>query len=779
MFLILLCRQREYRARGKNSVIQKKRPKSKALLTLPCPNSLSMLDVIDANSSQNCSTISDESSCTSTSSYYVDQASDVSNASSTSSSKNSERTIACKARKFLPKDPTLKCRTILRIFLFALSDPETKEIMKSHLLDSQKFKDVVKNLNNTVSQETKEVHKSMRKLYALRSKASSKASALFGKIKEIRKKYSMRRIQAITGITYRQVYRILNPPKVTGGSRNISQEDRLAICRVVLKTVHSMQIPYRRFAKYFYLRESIKSTYLAYVREQQQLGMRILSESAVYKNLPKHVRSRKYIPFMECLCVKCLNATNIMDALKAAGIKLPSRIIINILTSICAFLVDKDEVTPLLTKQEVRQTPSSNTKKIQFGHFEEVEYTNTSFSVTNRQKIKSVNRSNGVETKHDPNKYLLSARNAPEDLSARAVVLNCNPSCMFRECDVCGVHKLNTELLLENPNLPSLYMKEVVWFKWGSFKEKINGKEVVRPFNRYQYNGTLEELLQMFYDSVHNMAKHIYHFKWQADQYEFLRSSIEEGEVGLVMDFGQNISHRKQREPQASHFNRRQSTIFPLVCFFKCVLCGQLVTHNICCITDDLKHDAFAVRAFELEAFKLLEASGVTLKKVYEWSDNCGLEFKSKYPFYVLSRMSTKICRNYWGENHGKGPADAVIGRVSQVIRSAIASGKTSISHGMDMVLYLQDNMGTRTCDTNKCQHYRNSFLYVDKINRGDLNLTVKTMKGTRDVHSVENTGVPGKLKIRRSTCMCRCFAYIPLVNNFESIHLSRYNNVN
>ena len=71
--------------------------------------------------------------------------------------------------------------------------------------------------------------------------------------------------------------------------------------------------------------------------------------------------------------------------------------------------------------------------------------------------------------------------------------------------------------------------------------------------------------------------------------------------------------------------------------------------------------------------------------------------------------MKNSIVRNYWGENHGKGPADGVIGRVSQFMWSAIAQGKASINHGMDIVLYLQMCLGTSDFnpDTKKCQHVR------------------------------------------------------------------------
>ena len=123
----------------------------------------------------------------------------------------------------------------------------------------------------------------------------------------------------------------------------------------------------------------------------------------------------------------------------------------------------------------------------------------------------------------------------------------------------------------------------------------------------------------------------------------------------------------------------------------------KLVMHQICCLSDDLKHDAIAVGAFQLEALKILQADGVKVNKIFEWSDNCSLEFKSKLPFHVLSKMPLPTSRNYWGENHGKGSTNSVIGAVSQFINSAIARNKTSINHRMDMALYIQAHLVTPT----------------------------------------------------------------------------------
>ena len=690
------------------------------------------------------------------------ESSDSHSTSSTQLSSRSSSTRASTARKYLPKSARLKCQTILRLFMFAFIDKETKDIMMSELTSNEKVRKRLNELTNCISddqeQVKKHIQKEMRQIHALRSKGSKKAPLLNDKIKKLKSKYSIRKIGSITGMSYRQVYKLVNPHLRKGHSRRVTQEDRLAVYKVVLKTVHSMQIPYRRFAKYFYLRETIAATYKAYVKEQQKLGLRVLSESAMYKNLPSNMRSQKHIPFMECLCMKCLNFAGFIDALISAGVKMERRAVLNVIFSICPFLVNKNEITG--TPACIQPSKPHNEKKaiVSFGTTEEIQFEQHTFNFCNKSKKPISNDNVSSPKKHDPDYYLIGSENAPVDITTETVVLNAARNCMFRECTSCGVHEVFHKLVRDNPNLGSELNKPVVWFKWTSFVETIQGEPVQRPFDRYMFDGTLVELLEVYFNAVHTMSNHYFHYKWQAVQYQRFRETIRPGEVGLVMDFGQNINHKKQLEAQSTHFNRRQSTIFPLVCFFPCPLCPELVTHEISCISDDLKHDAFAVRAFELEAIHVLRDSGVQVNHLLEWCDNCSIEFKSKQPFFLLSCMDIRITRNYWGENHGKGPADAVIGRVSQFLRSAIARGKTSINHGLDMALYLQSMKGTpkHHPGETKCQHYRQSFVYVDTINRSDFNPTVQRVNGTRSFHCVANTGCHGVLKVRQSSCVCR-----------------------
>ena len=100
---------------------------------------------------------------------------------------------------------------------------------------------------------------------------------------------------------------------------------------------------------------------------------------------------------------------------------------------------------------ENKQTVPKHTQ-IQFCDVEQAEYTDNSIKEICRKKV-IVTNNEPKEKKHDPNKFLLGYENAPEDLSSDIVVNNCNTACIFRECDICGLHKRMTKFCLKTPIL--------------------------------------------------------------------------------------------------------------------------------------------------------------------------------------------------------------------------------------------------------------------------------------------------------------------------------------
>ena len=123
---------------------------------------------------------------------------------------------------------------------------------------------------------------------------------------------------------------------------------------------------------------------------------------------------------MKCLCVKYLNFSHVIDALKAIGLHVPQRALLNVLAIICPILVAKEKFGPLLSNNSSKtEIPVQKKSVITFGSIKEVEFTSKSLNV----KTKHITKNNSREIKHDPNKYLMGGNNASSDLSVESVVL--------------------------------------------------------------------------------------------------------------------------------------------------------------------------------------------------------------------------------------------------------------------------------------------------------------------------------------------------------------------
>ena len=75
---------------------------------------------------------------------------------------------------------------------------------------------------------------------------------------------------------------------------------------------------------------------------------------------------------MECLCVKCLNFSLIVDTLHALDIVVHQRSILNVVSTICPFLVHKDDLEeyPVNSSPRSLVQPFVKPTSITFGHTE-------------------------------------------------------------------------------------------------------------------------------------------------------------------------------------------------------------------------------------------------------------------------------------------------------------------------------------------------------------------------------------------------------------------------
>ena len=105
-----------------------------------------------------------------------------------------------------------------------------------------------------------------------------------------------------------------------------------------------MQLPFKRYPKFYYLCTSLAVAYDTYAREQLKLGFKVLSQSSVYRSIKGKFKTRRRIPFKDIQCSDCVNNSSLVDALivsKVKGIRI--RITENILNSLCPIDINNKE----------------------------------------------------------------------------------------------------------------------------------------------------------------------------------------------------------------------------------------------------------------------------------------------------------------------------------------------------------------------------------------------------------------------------------------------------
>ena len=129
----------------------------------------------------------------------------------------------------------------------------------------------------------------------------------------------------------------------------------------------------------------------------------------------------------------------------------------------------------------------------------------------------------------------------------------------------------------------------------------------------------------------------------------------------------------------------------PVVVKYKCQ-CGKIMMDKIIHFTSDLKHDAYAVKEIERKTIEHLKAKNIMIKYIYEWSDNCAAQYKSRIPFRILSKSNIPIMQNYFCEKHSKSAADGLIGRTSQFLYTAVCTNKADIPDAEALYNFCREN---------------------------------------------------------------------------------------
>ena len=607
-------------------------------------------------------------------------------------------------KRKLPRSPSLRSAVAGRLLKNLVKSPSTGSAMLL-LIDSFGRKPV----RHVDVHERRTMQSLVLKLK--KYKASKNDAKFNDTVRKFKQKYnSVREFSAKIGMHRTQVQRLISVPK--RHARAMTQEQRNVVLDCYSSTDFSLQLPFKRHAKFFYLRSSLSEAYAKYARRQDKAGFRVFSESSVYRCLKKRFRTRKQIPFKDCQCDTCVNHSLLLDALIVAKVKgLKRRVTQNILRSFCPMVDEKK---------------GSTNRKLEF-------------SDTLDEALTDHNR-----------------------------------ECIFRECQKCGAVHFQDKLIKENPDVD--WGKEVHWSQWqkvtvfgqSTQNEQGNKKNSFRPTDKIRFKGSLAQLLTLFTESLNDISKHIFHFRWQTEQFDQCKQQLQENDVMLVMDFAMNYAHRRQFEIQKGFFSRRTSTMHPVIAFYPCPhdCCDQVVKDEIMILSDDHTHDSHAVITYVDKALCHLREKGVTINRIVMWSDNCGAQYKNCKIFEHMSKIfDVLVMRCFFCAKHGKADADGAIGRLSQHLDTAIRSGKLEASSAAELVRYCNANLQLCQEDPEMCCHYQRHYYEVleNQINRDRPEIEPQTVEGTQKLHAVRNTGVAGILEVRESSCFCEvCFINEP-----------------
>ena len=333
--------------------------------------------------------------------------------------------------------------------------------------------------------------------------------------------------------------------------------------------------------------------------------------------------------------------------------------------------------------------------------------------------------------------------------------------CLNRDCDHCGVNRLDT--LYEPINAAHAAEEhEVTWRHWANVEYCQPGKRPSTRKTLLTKTTGLVELKDALKQDISTLSSHLLNANWQKNCFHNLSKKVPENSVVVHMDFSENYATFYQQEISSAHWMKNLVTVHPIVAFYSCRECGnaaRTVMDVLVFLSDDNNHDHHAVQTFVETTVRFLkEDRHVQFDYLYEFTDGCSSQYKSRGPFvdisFGTSDFEIKRERFFFGSCHGKGPCDGAGGIVKTAARMAVIRGDAIITDAKTMYNYLKTKLTRKTKIQNFCNHSRREFFLVE-VNRDRPDRAIKSsIKGTRKLHSVRGI-TPGVIQTRSLGCVC------------------------
>jgi len=243
------------------------------------------------------------------------------------------------------------------------------------------------------------------------------------------------------------------------------------------------------------------------------------------------------------------------------------------------------------------------------------------------------------------------------------------------ECDVCKV-AINAEDFQR--------LDDRMFYSWKTVDGKV--KKVNLTASHY-------ELVDMFNAEIKVLKKHIFVKREQNKFYNNVKDNLEENEVLIHVDYSENYSNKDQQEIQSAYFGHDTFSLFTACCYFRGDN-GETVSKNITVTSNATDHSRIAAHTCIMKVIEELSKT-VKITKIHVWSDGCSAQFRSRFVFFLISRIDKKYEVNWFynERHHGKGPMDGVGGTMKNKVFRDVKSGKVQINDAESFAEYADNTI--------------------------------------------------------------------------------------
>lgn len=244
---------------------------------------------------------------------------------------------------------------------------------------------------------------------------------------------------------------------------------------------------------------------------------------------------------------------------------------------------------------------------------------------------------------------------------------------------------------------------------------------------------TSDDFINGYVADIKKLIKHDYLARAQATFFEKCKETLTDFEIIAHIDFAENYSHGTSESIQADYFSARQSSLIPVILYFK--KDGKTIHQSLVYISDrGADHNSQFVRAIQINLINYIKEKYPWIQKILYFSDGSAAQFKNCVNFYYLANheqyFGLKADWHYFATAHGKGAVDGVGGTIKRMLRLGQYKN-ILISTAAQAFGYIQQKYDAKETSIQPI------YLPASVINRIKIPKSVKTVKGTQKFHAV------------------------------------------